>query len=231
MTESSGAAAREAKRLMRSYPRAWRARYGEEFRQLLLDDISERPRSLTRTVDVLRSGLLTRLAFAGLAGDALEPERQVRAGLKVLAFSVAAFLAAGIAIWSQLAIGWQWSAPTEPATKAGMLVMTGAMVGFLLVAVLAVMPLLWALCRECVCGRGRNLMPPLIALGAGTFVLVIGSTHLVTDGQGQTVIHGRGGTSSPVRLPGSVGQRRFGSRRTGRTRARSRRSRPPSSLG
>jgi hypothetical protein len=57
MTESSAAAVRRAKRLVRCYPRAWRARYGEEFTQLLLDDISERPRSLARTADVLRGGV------------------------------------------------------------------------------------------------------------------------------------------------------------------------------
>jgi hypothetical protein len=177
MTESSRTSVRRAKRLLRCYPRVWRARYGEEFMQLLLDDISERPRSLARTADVLRSGVLARLAFAGLAGDDLPPTQQVRVGLAILGFAVATFLAAGIAIWSQLTIGWQWSAPDESATKAGMLVMTGALVTFVVVALLAAMPLLWALCRQLVRGRGRNLVPPLVALGVGGFVLVIGSIH------------------------------------------------------
>jgi hypothetical protein len=177
MTESSGAAVRRAKRLVRCYPRAWRARYGEEFTQLLLDDISERPRSLGRTADVLRSGVLARLAFAGLAGDALHPNEQIRVGLATLGFSVMVFLAAGIAIWSQLTIGWQWSAPSESATKAGMLVMTGALVAFVAVALLSAIPVLWTLCREFVRGRGRNLVPPLVALGAGAFVVVVGSIH------------------------------------------------------
>ena len=177
MTDSSGAAVRRAKRLVRCYPRTWRARYGEEFTQLLVDDISERPRSAGRAADVLRSGLLARLAVAGLAGDTLQPERQVRVGLAILGFSVTAFVATGIAIWSQLTIGWQWSAPAESATKAGMLVMTGALVAFAVAALLAATPLLWALCREFVRGRGRDLVPPLATLGAGAFVLVIGSIH------------------------------------------------------
>jgi hypothetical protein len=177
MTESSAAATRRAKRLVRCYPRACRARYGEEFTQLLLDDISERPRSLERTADVLRSGALARLAFAGLTGDALHPKQQVRVGLAMVGFSVTAFLAAGIAIWSQLTIGWQWSAPAESATKAGMLMMTGALVAFVALALLAAIPLLWALCGEFARGRVRNLVPPLVALGAGALVLVIGSIH------------------------------------------------------
>jgi hypothetical protein len=177
MTDNSGAAVRRAKRLVRCYPPAWRARYGEEFTQLLLDDISERPRSLGRTADVFRSGVLARLAFAGLNGDALQPKQQVRVALAMVGFSVTAFLAAGIAIWSQLTIGWQWSAPSASATKAGMLVMTGALLAFVMVALLAAAPLLWALCREFGRGRGPNLVPPLVALGAGALVLVVGSVH------------------------------------------------------
>jgi hypothetical protein len=200
MTESSRASVRRAKRLVRCYPSVWRARYGEEFTQLLLDDISERPRSFARTVDVLRSGVLARLAFAGLAGDALRSEQQVRVGLAMLGFSVATFLAAGVAIWSQLTIGWQWSAPDESATTAGMLVMTGALVAFLVVALLAAIPLVWVLCREFVCGRGRNLVPPVVALVAGGLVLVAGSIHF---GHGWPGTGGHPWSGRDV-VPGSV---------------------------
>lgn len=68
MTDTSDSATRRARRLLRFYPRVWRARYGEEFTQLLIDDISERPHSVTRTADVVRTGLLARLASTGLAG-------------------------------------------------------------------------------------------------------------------------------------------------------------------
>jgi hypothetical protein len=46
-----------AHRLLRWYPKEWRLRYGEEFTELLVDDIAERPRSWRRTVDVARSGI------------------------------------------------------------------------------------------------------------------------------------------------------------------------------
>ena len=58
-----------------------------------------------------------------------------------------------------------------------MLAMTGALVAFVAVALMAAIPLLWALCRELVLGRDRSLAPPLVAFGAGAFVLVIGSIH------------------------------------------------------
>ena len=63
-------AERRAARLLRLYPRAWRLRYGEEFTQLLIADIVDRPRSWRRTVDVARRGLAVRFgrrpAVAGL---------------------------------------------------------------------------------------------------------------------------------------------------------------------
>jgi hypothetical protein len=200
MIESSGAAARRARRLVRCYPPAWRARYGEEFTQFLIDDISERPRSLTRTADVLRSGALARLTCAGLAGDVLEPHQQVRAGLGVVGFSTSAFLAAGVAIWSQLTIGWQWSAPAAAATKTGMFVMTGTMLAFALAVVLAATPLLWVMCGELVRGRGRNLVLPIVAVGAGSLVLVVGSIHF---GHGWPGTGGHPWSGRDV-VPGSV---------------------------
>lgn len=55
------AAERRARRLLRWYPQRWRARYGDEFTQLLIDDINERPCSWRRTLDVAQSGLAARL--------------------------------------------------------------------------------------------------------------------------------------------------------------------------
>jgi hypothetical protein len=53
---------RRARRLLRWYPKSWRLRYGEEFTQLLIDDIDDRPHSWHRTLDVARSGLAARAA-------------------------------------------------------------------------------------------------------------------------------------------------------------------------
>jgi hypothetical protein len=106
--------------LLRWYPRAWRARYGEEFTELLLADLAERPRSAARTADVIRGGFVARLADAGLCGCAPQvPElarAQARAGLASIACCAAVFLGVGGAIWSQLVIGWQWSAPATAGT-------------------------------------------------------------------------------------------------------------------
>lgn len=112
-------AAGRAGRLLRWYPAAWRARYGEEFTELLIADIRERPRSAARTRDVVRGGIVARLADAGLArpsGTAAGSgarDRQVRASLVSLGCAVAVFLGFGAALWSQLTIGWRWGAPAS----------------------------------------------------------------------------------------------------------------------
>lgn len=163
---------------MRWYPRRWRARYGEEFVQLLIDDMSERPRSLHRTADVLRSGLATRLRGAGLAGDEPAGARQIRAGLAWLGVACAAFLAFGVAEWAQITVGWQWSAPSDRATDAAMLLMSAAALAFVALGVLAAVPLAWAAARAVRGGGARRITGPLLLTGCAGAVVVWGSLHL-----------------------------------------------------
>ncbi|HEX3873846.1 MAG TPA: hypothetical protein VHW26_06850 [Solirubrobacteraceae bacterium] len=178
MTPASGSPARRAERLARWYPAAWRERYADEFTQLLIDDITERPRSWSRTADVVRSGTLARLTEAGLTGDALDPTQQVRAGLAGAGFAVAGFLVVGIAIWSQLTIGWQWSAPAAPATRFAMLVMSAMIACFLGLAALAAPPVAWALGRGLADRqRRRHLLGPLVTAATGATVFAVGSHH------------------------------------------------------
>jgi hypothetical protein len=177
MSVLSASAMRRAQRLLRCYPATWRARYGEEFAQLLIDDMIERPRSLRRTADVLCTGLLTRLSSAGLAGAARDPVAQMRATLSALGYVLAVFLVAGIAMWSQLAIGWQWSPPASPATRTAMFVMSGAVLGLAVLGLLAVALLAVAACRALVRGGARALLGPMLLVAFGIAALVIGSHH------------------------------------------------------
>jgi hypothetical protein len=54
-------AERRARRLLHWYPERWRARYGDEFTQLLIDDINDQPHSWRRTLNTAHRGLATRL--------------------------------------------------------------------------------------------------------------------------------------------------------------------------
>jgi hypothetical protein len=170
-------AERRAARLLRCYPRAWRSRYGDEFAALLLAELTERPRSISRTLDVVCGGLLARVRTAGLAGPPLEHERQLRASLGALAGALAVFAVAGVALWSQLTIGWQWSAPASGATRTGMLLMTASVCAITVLALLAVAPIAWSLGRAVLAGESRAFAGWMLLAAAGTAVLVAGSVH------------------------------------------------------
>jgi hypothetical protein len=199
-------AERQAARLLHWYPRSWRHRYGEEFTELLIADITERPRCRSRTLDVARGALVARLASAGLGGCAHEPADQIRASLTSLTLCLAVFLALGTAMWSQLTIGWQWSAPDTPATGVAMVLMSAAMFAFVLLAAAAVVPVAWHaavhLDGDPAAGRRsrRLLCPALLALGGAT-ILFLGARHLGNGwpGTGGHRWHGQG------LVPGGIG--------------------------
>ena len=205
-----GIPAERAARLLRWYPRAWRARYGEEFTELLIADIAERPRSAVRTFDVARGGLVARLSGAGLAGLPLastvgaDPLGQVRASIGTLGAAFAVCLAVGAAMWSQLTIAWQWTSPLDaksPAMRAT-LVMSAAMLTFLAIAALAALPVMYAVMYAVArnlgrSGRGQRLLGPLLVLGVAVAVLAVGGHHFGNGWPG-TGGHGENGSLFPV---------------------------------
>jgi hypothetical protein len=91
---------RRARRLLRWYPAAWRERYGEEFVQLLIADMHERPRCASRTFDVFRGGMLARLTAGGLVGDELAAPERARARLAGIGCCLAVCVVAGAGMWA-----------------------------------------------------------------------------------------------------------------------------------
>lgn len=173
----SAVLARRARRLLRWYPAAWRARYGEEFTELLIADLAELPRCWRRTADVARGGLRARLANAGLAAFPLDPEASRRASLAALTGSAATFLTVGAALWAQLAVSWQWAPPATSAVATAMVAMSAAMLLLTVLAFAAFVPVAWGTARAFAQGRGRRLRLPAALLTAGTAVLVAGGRH------------------------------------------------------
>jgi hypothetical protein len=170
--------ARRAARLLRWYPAAWRARYGDEFAELLIAEFAEQPRSWRRAADVARGGLLARLTRAGLTGHRPESAEQVRAGLATAACALAAFAAPGIAMWAQLTIGWEWAPPAAVGATIAMTAMTAAGLLLAVLAPLAAVPLTWS----AVCGLRRRpvrraLRGPALLAVVGAGVLAAGSHH------------------------------------------------------
>ena len=190
VSDGADGPARTAERLLRWYPRPWRDRYGAEFTELLMADISERPRSPRRSLDVMRGGIRARLAGAGLAGFPLPlataggaagplaeqaRQRQVSASLGSFSCALGAFLVFGAALWSQILIAWQWSAWLHvhlPARSLPPLVQasgrnaffvvfaTGAMLVLFALAVLAALPVLATVAGRIARGREPRLIRP-----------------------------------------------------------------------
>jgi len=175
-----GAPGARAARLLRWYPQAWRSRYGEEFTELLICDIAERPRVRSRTADVIRGGIVARLADAGLCGCAPGAAPRVRASLASLACCAAVFLGFGGAMWSQLTIGWQWSAP-DTAAAVATFVMSAAMLVVAVLALLAALPVAWTVVVRITRGRRKGLRSglfgPSVLFLAGLVIVVAGGRH------------------------------------------------------
>ena len=166
-----------AERLLRCYPKDWRARYGDEFTELLLSAMSEQPRSWRRSADVLWNALIAWIAEAGLGGRRLEPVEQVRRSLVTVGCAMAVFLIFGVALWAQLTVGWQWSAPDSPSTAAAMLAMTLAMLTLFALAVAAAIPVAWSLLTHAASRAACGLVRPSLLLLVSAGVLIVGGRH------------------------------------------------------
>ena len=162
-------AARRAARLLRWYPPSWRARYGEEFAELLLADLAEQPRSCRRGADIAVSGLLARCTAVGLTSHRLPPAEQIRYGVATLCCALAGFLALGVAMLAQLATGWQWLSPHSAPVATGTVVMALAVGCLVLAVIAAAAPLVWHAVVALVRLRdGRLVWPAVLASSCGS---------------------------------------------------------------
>jgi len=169
----------QVRRLLRWYPASWRDRYGEEFAELLLAELAERPRSWRRSADVITNGVLARCTCAGLTSHQLPAPDQARAGLASAGCALAAFMAFGMAMLAQLATGWQWASPQSAAAAAGTAVMVVAAACLGLIGLAAVIPLGWHAALEA--RHNLRLRRPGGVTVASVAVLIIG-THRFQNG-------------------------------------------------
>ena len=143
----------------------------------MASDLSERLHSPGRAANVAWSGVVARLTSAGLTSHPLEPCVQVRASLASLGCALAVFVALGAAMWSQLTVGWQWAPPDTMATTAAMVVMTGVMLLFVVLAVAAALPVAGVVCGLMARRRAHGIVRPSLLFLAGAAVVIIGGRH------------------------------------------------------
>ncbi len=166
-----------ADRLLHWYPRGWRDRYGEEFAELLAAEFAERPRSPRRELNIAASGLRARFAAIGLAGHPLDRTAAARAGLVTLTYCGAAFLLFGAAMWSQLAIGLQWTVPHYPGINFAVVCMSAGLLVFGVAAVGALGGLVRAAIGAVARGEGRPQARPALTALLGLVILFVGGRH------------------------------------------------------
>jgi hypothetical protein len=199
MTTRADADQRRVRRLLRWYPPSWRARYGDEFAELLLSEFGEQPRSWRRTGNVAGCGLLARLTCAGLTSHELPPAERVRAGLATFGCALAVFLAFSLAMLAQLATGWQWASPGSASVAAGTLVMAVAAASLVLIGLAAIIPVGWYAAAAAFRRRDARLAWPAAAASASAAMLAAGASHF------QNAWPGSGGIGAEHRLvPGGV---------------------------
>jgi hypothetical protein len=177
MRKASGEVEHRAERLLRWYPKSWRARYGDEFAALLNSELSEQPQSWRRTANVAWSGVVARLTSAGISAHTLDTSDQALSSLASLGCALVVFIAVGASMWSQLTIGWQWAAPDTIGTTAAMVVMSAVMLVFVALAVLAAVPIAATVLVRVVRRRAQGLVRPSVLLVVGAALLILGSRH------------------------------------------------------
>jgi hypothetical protein len=173
-----------ATRLLRWYPKDWRSRYGEEFVELLLADMEERPRCFRRALDVTLNGLLARASAAGLRGRPLDDAVGQRRSLAAAGGALSIFVLFALAIWSQLTIGWQWSDPDTVATSWAMVVMSASVVLTAGLCLASVVPIVWALVTQVDRQCAARFVRPLPLVVGGLAVLVVGTHHFANGWPG-----------------------------------------------
>ena len=172
---------RRAQRLLRWYPVSWRQQFGVEFGALIEDELSERPRSAWRTVDVIRKGLAARCVDLGITGKPIDPARRLSAGLASTSLVSVLFTAVAIHPWAWTMLAWSGWAPRRPGVVQT--VTTGAMTAALLglVAVLSFGIVALAVSSLYLIVRRSQwaLALPAVGLVSGMGALGISSTYLL----------------------------------------------------
>jgi hypothetical protein len=173
-----------ARRLLRWYPKEWRSRYGDEYVELLVAAMEERPHSLHRSLDVVRGGVVARSAAAGLGGHPLDPADAQRRSLVAVGGALAIFIVFALAMWAQLTIGWQWSPPGTQATSLAMFVMSAAIVGVAVLCLAVALPIIWSVTQSLWHRRAGDLLLPLLVAVGGIAVLIVGTHHFANGWPG-----------------------------------------------
>ena len=81
-------------RLLRWYPRDWRACYGDEFETMLYSTLSAGKGGVRLSLDVAKEGVIARVIGSGIVGTMAPPLKRARASVAEIFVGIVAFLGA-----------------------------------------------------------------------------------------------------------------------------------------
>jgi hypothetical protein len=166
--------------LLRWYPPAWRARYGEELEQLIVESSRGKRVPLRIWANVAAGGMRERLRASGLTGDAVPPGERSRAGTLLVLCAWALFVVGGMIV-QKSSEHWQRLVPdggrNVPSIAFDTLVAVAAVgTSVILAGVACAIPALVALARS---DRAADLRRPLVRAVCATVVAAAATVALV----------------------------------------------------
>jgi hypothetical protein len=170
---------------VRFYPRAWRARYGEELEGLLAEMTDDRRTAWRVRRDLVRAGSGERLRSWGLAGDGVPPGVQAKAGALLVLWAWILFVVAGVAV-QRFSEHWQAFTPASgralPSGAFQALLVAGFVgSGLVLAGGACVLPRLLAFLRTGGWSEIRRPVVRAVLAGAVAIVAVAMGTTPSTD--------------------------------------------------
>jgi hypothetical protein len=121
---------------------------------------------------------------AGLGGRSLDPDEDGRRSLAAFACATSLFVTVAVAVWAQLTIGWQWSAPDTIATTIAMFIMTVGVAVIGAAGVACAVPVAYLAIRNLAGGQRWATLRPLSLVIVGLTALTVGTHHFANGWPG-----------------------------------------------
>lgn len=167
--------------LLRFYPRAWRARYGDELAALIMQSSGSRRPPWRVSSDIVLAGCRERLRAAGIAGDGLTPHDRAQSGVMLVLWAWVLFVLGGIGV-AKVSEHWQAAVALSsrglPAAAFDALVIAAAIGSLLVLSGIALTCL--NLRRFLSAGGWTKVRRPVIRAAILTVLLVV-ATILLAD--------------------------------------------------
>jgi len=166
---------RTIRALLSLYPRAWRARYGDELTDLIIQASEHRKPSLRLKANVALEGIRERLRALGMLGNDLTPRDRTQSGVMVVMWSWMLFALGGIGV-EKAAEHWRAAVPAAndrvPEVAFAALIAAAAIGSGLIIAGVALGGR--TLIAFFKAGGWRQIRRPISRAGAITGLTVIG---------------------------------------------------------